>query len=116
MKITRLEETVKTRVTMEGAKDAWRQVPVSKADGAPTFSVRVFTIDPGGHTPYHSHVSEHVNYIIEGEGAVVTEAGQERPVRAGDFVLVLPGETHQYRNTSADAAFVMICAVPKEYE
>jgi quercetin dioxygenase-like cupin family protein len=116
MKITRLEETAKTKVTMEGAKDAWRQVPISKADGAPTFSVRVFTIDPGGHTPYHSHVSEHVNYIIAGEGAVVNETGEVKPIRAGDFVLVLPGETHQYRNTSADAAFVMICAVPKEYE
>ena len=30
--------------------------------------------------------------------------------------LVLPGETHQYRNTSNDSPMVMICAVPKEYE
>jgi quercetin dioxygenase-like cupin family protein len=116
MKITRLEDTEKTQVTMEGAKDAWRQVPISKADGAPTFSFRVFTIDSGGHTPYHTHDSEHVNYIIEGEGAVVTETGEERPVRTGDFVLVLPGEKHQYRNVSPDRPFIMICAVPKEYE
>jgi quercetin dioxygenase-like cupin family protein len=31
-------------------------------------------------------------------------------------VLVLPNETHQYKNTSATKAMVMICAVPKEYE
>ena len=34
----------------------------------------------------------------------------------GDFALVLPHEKHQYRNTSPDRAFRMICAVPKEYE
>jgi quercetin dioxygenase-like cupin family protein len=116
MKITNLSQVEKTKVTMEGAKDAWRQVPLGKADGAPVFSVRVFTIEPGGHTPYHTHASEHVNYIIEGEGALVTETGEERPIRTGDFVLVLPNEKHQYRNASADKPFVMICAVPKEYE
>ena len=116
MKITNLGRVEKTKVMMEGAKDAWRQVPIGKADGTPVFSMRVFTIVAGGHTPYHTHASEHVNYIIEGEGALVAETGEERPIAKGDFVLVLPDEKHQYRNRSADKPFVMICAVPKEYE
>ena len=37
-------------------------------------------------------------------------------VKKGDFALILPGETHQYKNTSDSKPFVMICAVPKEYE
>ncbi len=116
MKITNLESTFKIRPEMEGAKDLFKQVPISKNDGSPTFSIRVFSIEPGGHTPYHTHPFEHLNYIIKGEGAVVTETGEQRPVREGDFILVLPGEKHQYRNTSPEGAMIMICGVPKEYE
>ena len=31
-----------------------------------------------------------MNYIIEGEGALVNEAGEEQPLIAGDFALVNP--------------------------
>jgi quercetin dioxygenase-like cupin family protein len=116
MKITRLNELKRVKMDMEGARDVWKQVPISKKDGSPHVSFRVFTIEPGGHTPYHTHPFEHLNYMIEGHGALVSETGQEREVRAGDFVLVSPDERHQYRNKSKDAPFIMICAVPVEYE
>jgi quercetin dioxygenase-like cupin family protein len=116
MKITNLDTTPKIRMNMEGASNVKKQLPISSQDSSPTFSFRVFTIEPGGHTPYHTHAFEHLNYIIEGEGAVVMATGEGRPVKQGDFVLVLPGEKHQYKNTSASSPFVMICAVPKEYE
>ncbi|HOK06573.1 MAG TPA: cupin domain-containing protein [Syntrophales bacterium] len=115
MKITRLENVTAAPMALEGAKDVLKQVPLGKADGAPHYSFRVFTILPGGHTPYHDHPFEHMNYFIAGEGALVLEGGEERPVRAGDFVLIHPGERHRYRNTAA-SDLVMICAVPKEYE
>lgn len=116
MKIVSLEQTVKTDVTMEGAQNVTKQLPISSRDGSPSFSFRVFTIEPNGHTPYHTHGFEHLNYIIDGEGSLVMATGEEKPVKRGDFVLVLPGEKHQYRNTSNSSPFVMICAVPKEYE
>ena len=116
MKITSIEDIEKTRMAMEGVKNVWKQVPISKADGTPLVSLRVFTIMPGGHTPYHIHPFEHLNYIIDGEGAVVAENGIERPIKKGDFVLVLPDEKHQYKNTSQQAPMVMICGVPKDYE
>ncbi|MGD8512847.1 MAG: cupin domain-containing protein [Deltaproteobacteria bacterium] len=116
MKITRLDEIEQTKMTMEGAKDVWRQVPISKKDGSPVFSFRVFTIAPGGNTPFHRHPFEHLNYVIEGQGVLVTEEGTPHPVKKGDFALVLPDEKHQYRNTSARESLVMICAVPKAYE
>jgi quercetin dioxygenase-like cupin family protein len=47
---------------------------------------------------------------------LVDEKGEENSLKQGDFALVLPGEKHQYRNASADHPFVMICAVPKQYE
>jgi quercetin dioxygenase-like cupin family protein len=116
MKIIPLDQQPKSKMTLEGARDVSKQLPISDADGTPLFSFRVFTIEPGGHTPYHTHEFEHLNYIIEGRGTLVNEDGKENPVKQGDFALVLPGEKHQYRNTSADHPFVMICAVPKKYE
>ena len=116
MKITSLDRIQKVKVKMEGAKDAWKQIPISKNDGSPIFSFRVFTVEPNGYTPYHKHPYEHLNYIIEGHGTLVTENGEEREVKKGDFALVLPDEKHQYRNKSAREPLIMICAVPKEYE
>ena len=58
----------------------------------------------------------HMNYIIEGDGALVNEKGEEQQLKAGDFALVNPDEKHQYRNLSPDKPFKMICGVPKEFE
>ena len=116
MKVVSLDMVEKVVPSMQGASGVFKQVPVSKHDGAPTFSFRVFTLDPGGHTPYHRHPYEHVNYVIDGEGAIVAEDGQETTIKKGDFSLVLPDEKHQYRNTSQGKPLVVICAVPSIYE
>jgi len=112
--ITSLDKAKKTVPVMEGAAGILKQIPISKENGTPSFSFRVFTIEPGGHTPHHKHAFEHLNYIIEGNGVVVSE-DKETKIKKGDFVMVPPGEIHQYKNTSK-SPFVMICAVPKEYE
>lgn len=116
MKIISLKNVPKKVVEMDGVKGAWKQIPLSKEDDAPIYAYRVFTLEGNGFTPYHQHPYEHMNYIIEGEGAIVNEAGEEKPIKAGDFALVMPNEKHQYRNKSSDKAFVMICGVPKEFE
>ena len=116
MKISRLDNIEKKKVDMEGAKDVYKQVPISKDDDSPSFCFRVFTIEPGGHTPFHKHPFEHLNYIIDGHGAVVGENGEEREIKKGDFALILPDEKHQYKNKSTSEPMVFICAVPKEYE
>ena len=115
MHITSLDKVAKTIPNMQGAAGVSKQVPISNEDGTPNFSVRVFTIAPGGHTPFHNHPFEHLNYIIEGEGVLVGQ-NRENKIKKGDFALVLPDETHQYRNTSASQPLVLMCAVPKEYE
>ena len=116
MKITNLDEVTKVQVDMEGAKNVKKQVPISESDGSPLFAFRVFTVEPDGHTPYHQHPFEHINYVIEGNGALVTENGEELAMKTGDFALVLPDEVHQFKNTVSDKPFIIICAVPKEYE
>jgi quercetin dioxygenase-like cupin family protein len=114
MKITNLKQCQSAAVTMTGAAGASRQLPIGKADGAPNFSIRVFTLQPGGHTPHHQHESEHLNYILEGSG-VVMDGDTPCPVGAGDFVLVKPNEKHQYRNTG-NCPLVFMCMVPSQYE
>ncbi len=116
MKLTTLDKVAKVQVDMEGAKNVYKQVPLSKSDGSPLFSFRVFTIESNGHTPLHEHPFEHMNYVIKGRGAVVAGGGERREIKEGDFILVLPNERHQYRNTSQDESLILICAVPKEFE
>lgn len=116
MKIVSLDQVPSVAMQMEGAFKVDKQVPVGKADGAPTFSFRVFTLAPGGHTPYHTHVAEHLNYVIAGQGVLVNASGELTPVKTGDFALVLPGEKHQYRNPSKTDELKMICAVPLAFE
>ena len=114
MKITRLEDCPAKPVAMDGVKGATKQVPIGVADGAPNFSIRVFTLEPGGHTPHHAHAAEHLNYILDGEGEILTDEGPRRIV-PGDYVLIKPHEWHQYRNIGG-SNLVFLCIVPKEYE
>ena len=115
MHVTRLAQIERTIPRMEGAQGVYKQVPLSGRDGAPVFSFRVFTIEPEGHTPFHHHDYEHMNYVISGEGVLVAD-DREHEMREGDFALILPGEKHQYKNRSSDRDMVIICAVPKEHE
>ena len=115
MYATRLDKVEKSILVMEGAKGVYKQIPLSRKDGVPTFSFRVFTIEPGGYTPFHQHEFEHMNYVINGEGILVAE-DREHELREGDFALILPGEKHQFKNSSENQNLLIICAVPREYE
>jgi quercetin dioxygenase-like cupin family protein len=116
MKIRQLSDVPKQKVDMEGAEGAWKQLVISNSDGAPNFSFRVFTVEPGGCTPFHDHESEHLNYVISGQGALVDEKGNEHSIGEGTFAMVEPYEKHRYRNTSGGQNLVLICAVPSQYE
>lgn len=101
---------------MEGVKGITKQLVLGSSDGVPNFSMRIFTLEPGGHSPHHSHEVEHLNFILSGEGCLMDEQGQANPLVKGDFAFVAPHDVHQFRNTSATEDFVFMCAVPKEYE
>ena len=116
MIVKKLTDIPSAKVEMQGVKGASRQLDLGTPDGAPNFSMRVFTLEPGGHTPYHEHAFEHVTYAITGQGALVDPQGNEHPFCGGDFGLVPPNEKHQFRNTSDSETFQFICAVPSDYE
>jgi len=97
-------------VVMEGAEGVKRRLLVSQEDGAPNFAMRMFEVEPGGFTPYHSHSWEHENFIVEGEGALATENG-EIPFQPGDILYVEPYMKHNYKNTG-DKVLKFLCMVP----
>ena len=116
MKIVKQSEVVKQTVEMEGVKGVQRQLMIGSKDGALNFSFRIFTIHGNGHTPYHTHEFEHVNYALKGKGYIVDADGNENEFNEGDFAIIPPNEKHQFRNASKFKKFAMICAVTKDYE
>ena len=102
-------------VNMEGAKDVKVRVLFGPADNAPTFAMRVFEMAGGGHTPFHTHPFEHEAVLLDGDIAVVTEAG-DRPLQKGDVILVPPEEKHQFKNLSETKSARFMCLVPIAYQ
>jgi len=102
-------------VDMEGARDALKRLVLGPADGTPLMALRVFTLAPGGYTPYHSHPYEHMNVVLEGRGALrVADSEQPVALTPGAMALVPPDEMHQFRNTG-DSDFSIVCLVPNDY-
>lgn len=89
---------------------------VGRADGAPNFAMRLFEVQPGGHTPLHQHPYEHEILVLQGQGQAVSGDGVTiRPVAGGDVVLVPPHEKHQFRN-AGQSVLKFICLVPVSYD
>jgi tRNA-Thr(GGU) m(6)t(6)A37 methyltransferase TsaA len=82
----------------------------STPEGAPTFALRLFEVDPGACTPYHAHAHEHEVYILSGQ-VVLREKSQEHSLAPGDTVLVLPYEEHQFCNPGPEP-LRFLCGIP----
>ena len=81
------------------------------ADDGPTFSLRLFEVEPGASTPHHQHAHEHEIYILSGQ-AILRGESQEHILRAGDTALVMPYEEHQFTNTGPKS-LRFLCAIPQ---
>lgn len=99
-------------VKLEGAKNAKYKILLGDNFEVPNFILRVFVIEPNGHTPLHSHDWEHENYILEGKGVLRNSKGEEIPIKEGDAIFVPPFEEHQYFNNS-DKPLKFICLIPR---
>ena len=99
---------------MDGAEGVTMRLMVGRGDRAPNFAMRHFTVQPGGHTPRHSHDYEHEVYVVAG-GARVEEDGEFHELRAGDVVYIRPNATHQFVNTQ-ETAFRFLCLVPVTFD
>ncbi len=101
-------------MTMEGVKDVSMRLMVGRADGAPNFSMRHFTVEPGGHTPRHQHDYEHEVYLLQGN-AQVEHDGEMHDVKAGDVLYIQPNVVHQFVNVG-DTPLEFLCLVPATFD
>ena len=98
-------------VNMEGAKGVKMRWLISQVE-APNFAMRMFEVEPQGHTPLHVHPSEHEIFIIEGSGEV-TLGDDVKPLGPGVVAYVPPDLRHQFRNTGG-TLLRFLCLIPKE--
>ncbi len=100
-------------VQMEGAVGCRIRRLIGPEDGANRFIMRLFELDPGGHTPHHQHDYEHEVFVLEGIGQVVDGQQQVHPLQPGTVVFVPPNETHQFRNTGS-GLLRFLCLIPHQ--
>lgn len=110
MKVQPSEAVELQNVTMEGSQGCYVRWLLSRDDGAPSFAMRQFEVAPGGFTPHHHHPYEHEIYVLAGEGEVY-EGDKPHRIKAGDVVLVQPGDVHQFRNVGP-GTLKFLCLIP----
>lgn len=83
---------------------------ISEHDGAPHFAMRVFEVQPGTSTPFHSHWWEHEVFILAGRGKLRANEGDWE--LAPDHAVYVPGdEEHCFVNTGSDV-LRFVCCIP----
>ena len=110
MKVEKASNIAKKAVEVDGAKDAEMRLLISKADGAENFIMRMFELQPAGHTPLHTHAHEHEVFILEGRGVFICE-GQRDEFGPEYVIFVPPNKEHQFENTG-DSLLRMLCLIP----
>ncbi len=97
-------------VDIEGAKDVLIRWLITKDDGAENFTMRLFDVKSGGHTPLHQHDWEHEVFIVAGSGELRDKKGEES-FQQGDVIFVPSMKWHQFVNTGEEL-LQFICVIP----
>ena len=94
-----------------GVEGVVKRVLVSPEEGWDGWVLRVFDIDPGGHTPRHAHDWPHINFVAAGRGVLFLD-GEDHALEAGSYAYVPAGHEHQFR-AAADEPLSFVCIVPE---
>lgn len=89
------------------------RVLIGPKEGAPFFTMRMFEVQPGYETAYHSHWWEHEVFVLSGQGVMRTEQG-DHSIGHGSAIFVPGGEIHQLRSTG-DEPLRFLCLVPQDW-
>jgi quercetin dioxygenase-like cupin family protein len=112
MKVIHYDQVELEPVYADGAKGARIRWLIAQKDGAPTFAMRMFEVEPGGHTPYHQHDWEHELYVLSGNGVLQTERG-DISFAENDVMFVDPNLLHSFKNTGS-GTLKFLCIIPHE--
>ncbi|UCE73437.1 MAG: cupin domain-containing protein [Methanomassiliicoccales archaeon] len=94
----------------KGCKGVTIRWLITKEMGAENFAMRMFEVEPEGHTPLHSHEWEHEVFVLEGEGLVMAQNGEEM-LKPGDVIFMPSMEKHQFKNTGP-GNLKFLCLIP----
>lgn len=92
----------------EGVK---KQIFIGPKDGSHEISMRYFSVEPGGATPYHQHNFPHLVKVEKGSGIVIDADGKEYNLNVGQLVYIDDNEIHGFKNTGKES-FDILCIVP----
>jgi quercetin dioxygenase-like cupin family protein len=92
------------------AKGVSLRVAIAEEDGAEELTMSVYEVDPGGHTPLHSHPWEHAVFVIQGKGKVV-DGKRECVLEKNDVLFIPKNQKHQIKN-SGEQELILISVVP----
>ncbi len=110
MKVVRSSAVAKNSVEMDGAEGVEIRWLISKDDGAENFAMRMFELEPAGHTPLHTHEWEHEVFIVEGKGTFVCDGAEHAFEK--EFVIFVPGgREHCFKNTGM-GTLRFLCLIP----
>ena len=112
MKIEASRNIPKNPVEIDDAEGVEIQWLISRDDGAENFAMRMFALQPGGHTPLHTHPHEHEVFVVEGEGICVCE-GREYRIEREHVAFVPGGAEHRFKNTGS-SVLRFLCLIPME--
>lgn len=110
MKLTHFNDVILEDVNVDGARDTKIRWLISDKDNATNFALRMFELEPEGHTPYHTHDWEHEVFVLQGTGLLVTADG-EKEFQQWDVIFVDPHMYHQFKNIG-DTVLRFLCAIP----
>jgi len=85
---------------------------IARDEGARVFTMRMITIDVGGHIGLHDHPWEHEIFVVHGEGQAFTGSGRT-DIKPGNFIWIPPNEEHGFENTGS-VPLEFICCIPLE--
>ena len=111
MPVVKYDKMTMDPVSMDGVKGASRAVVIGPPEGWSDHVMRVFRLEPGGHTPKHQHDWEHINHVLSGRGKLLI-GDTLSELSEKDFALVPSNIEHQFTNPY-DEPFEFICIVPK---
>jgi quercetin dioxygenase-like cupin family protein len=113
MIIRQVDEVAQEKIITDGVKGVIKQNLIAPEDGAPNFTLRRFSVAPGGYTYHHTHEFEHEIFVLSGEG-IIRNANGETKILKDMAALILQNEIHQIINTGKDE-LMFLCIIPNQY-
>ncbi|NWF95255.1 MAG: cupin domain-containing protein [Candidatus Thorarchaeota archaeon] len=111
MYVINYREREEIPVSLPGSLKTTVRWLIGKQDGAKTYAMRLFEIQPGGIIPLHNHPEEHEIFVLQGQAKLL--GGKENTVSKKDDVVFIPSDLpHGYDNTEGTEVFRFICVIP----